>query len=1186
MARSPFQGTFQPNLRPTIAQSPDAIVRINGKTMLASCPKCARRFDLNKYVTSIQTNASIDSVPGSATISLSIPRHAVDDFYFDGKPIIALMSEVEIYAKGYYLVEGLPQYYPIFWGVVTELGDSYSSGSHSVSIQCADILHWWQIAQIAVNPAMTAPSGSLGRSLFGNVFTGMNPYDVIFTLAYQSFGDIVVGTGSLKQLMRENADTGTFTNALANVMGYWEQRFARMRSNLVLFGTKGVSIRGETLFAKYSPHQRRLDETGPQDPIIATAVRDAQGTGSAADAAFTFDPYSKDVVAYKTSYPNMGGGLDLVQSEYQTKLEIANVAKDCIGFEFFMDVSGDIVFKPPFFNLDVFDNKPVSWVQDADIISWEFSESDSEVVTMLQMEGSYGGAYDYGVDPLLTPRTTVTDYHLLAQYGWRTHQYNSEFIKDPQSVFMYGLDQLDRINSRRFAGSVTVPMRPELRLGFPVYVAPRDEMWYLTGISHSLSFGGQASTTLTLTAKRSKFVAPRGIGTLRFAPGTPDDGDKKQKNKDGQQDPVKQRAAEIAKSGKFVLDTVNAASMPNLDPKSGGAGADDPGAPLILRHPKTGRILGYPNVVMAYTRPFEPTPQQAKNVTGESKNTDGIRTMPDGNQQNIDAQEEALRRKISANRSDYLQGKYLNNAYQYGLNSAGVYIYAHDVTPGGAVSEALVLPRDNLDVTPDSGPITLNPSQSAFIRPVSDEHGFEVIGHFQYGRHVRLSDGQLITRDPNAKTNLASVTAQSALSGDLSAVLTAQSQGLVPAANGRFPDPGAYLSKMAPEDAQTAATLESGEPKYAPPDAYVGTAPLGSVEEKGFSSAEASQLSRALTLAEMAVLDSNTVPDENCVCMTGRADLAFMNFSNAYGSPLTSLAHEDTSYLDNLPDQPITVGVVPQAAAQLDTYNAQLTQAKSELNATNDRLAKDKQDLADLDNPLDSANPARMQVLARIESDEATAVELTKTISDLESKVPLAELNLTATKAKYSSSSGSIFNLSRSQVINRVDSYLVALYKTLDDAHQQYEKAIRGDLLPGAAADQSGLSADQRSPQSELAPPFFEPNRLTLGDPKAAAASVQTNANNIAAAWSNAAKTMKANAQRSQLTNQVNQDEASIARLTTTLNQLLAQQKASNVVIGIDVQKQLDTLQKQIDKLRQQVNDNQLKLQGLPTSNV
>src|SRR6185369_11935936 len=121
----------------------------------------------------------------------------------------------------------------------------------------------------------------------------------------------------------------------------------------------------------------------------------------------------------------------------------------------------------------------ISWIQDIGIIDWDFSDSESEVVTQIQLQGNYGGATDYGMPEEATPYTSVTDYHLLRKYGWRSRTFNSEFMADPQLMFYTGLDLLDRYNSKRFRGTVNIPCRPELRLGFPVYVAPLDQVWYI-----------------------------------------------------------------------------------------------------------------------------------------------------------------------------------------------------------------------------------------------------------------------------------------------------------------------------------------------------------------------------------------------------------------------------------------------------------------------------------------------------------------------------------------------------------------------------------------------------------------------------------------------------------------------------------------------------------------------------------
>lgn len=1155
MARSPFQGTFQPNARPTVATAPDAVVYINGEQEIQGCPQCSRTFNLNRYITSIQVDLSVESSPGSASISLSIPRHSIDDFYFDGNPVITAMMEVEIYAKGHFLVEGLPQYYPIFWGIVTEVSDNYSSGEHTVSIQCADILKWWELCVININPAYTVPSGQQGRSLTGNVFAQTNPFDIIFSLAQYSFGDVIVATGSMNAFVSESGQRNTFDAALGDMMAYWEKRFARMRSNLVLYGAAGVAVRGESLFQEY----QKTPGVSAKTPIASGAILRANG-----EEGLIFNPSSTTVSAYKQVVSN-AGQIDLWQSEFQTKLEIANVCKEAVGYEFYMDVTGDIVFKPPFYNLDVIGNKPVSWIQDIDVINWEFSESESEVVTQLQLQGNYGGTVDYGLPQEVTPMSSITDYHLLRKYGWRARPYNAEYTTSPHLMFLYGLDVLDRINSRRFRGSVTIPLRPELRLGFPIYIAPKDQIWYVSGISHSIQMGGQATTTVSLTAKRSKFIAPKGMGTLKLS-----SYDKQevvdQDVKNGEPRTFLFNTKALADSATFSLDVSGAIFMPPSSEALSDTSLTSPLDPLILRHPKTGRLVGYPNVVMAYTRPFDPSdagPQMGERPLS-APNPNIKKQLQDRARKNHAQQRAHIQDQYTSNLNDYLTDKYLNNRYQYGLNSAGVFIYAHDATGKGVINESMLIDHSKVVVKPESAGASPFPSKSVLIRPISDERGFEVVGHFQYGRRVMLRDGRLIMNEPNSQ---AQIDIQLSLSGGLSEMLTAQSQGLTTVTTG-YQDPARTLATLTMDDREQAAVPDAASGKFVNVgDNFVSTATLSSEEKQGSpTNVEASQLSRALTLAEMGVKDDNTHNDEDCVCLTGRADLAFMNFDYQVKT-LTGVSTEDSSNLvgqgssnvDGVRGQPINVGAIPQAQNKVNLNQAKVNSLQQLIGERlNEGIPEDPkqqaawaQDIADLQLQLRDA-----------ESDLETSQEF-----------------LTVVQGQYTNN-GSPLVKSGQELISRVDQFLTKLYQVLDESHQQFESAIRGELIPGQSGT-SGLSASQVNPPSEFAPPFSAPNRFQLGDPKAAAGAVQTNAQNIAKAWSTFGNSLKSDSEKKSLSTQISQDTASIARLTKTRDQLVAQKNAGVPVIGIDLSKQIDTVNSEIAKLQQQVSQNQAKLNGI-----
>jgi hypothetical protein len=59
----------------------------------------------------------------------------------------------------------------------------------------------------------------------------------------------------------------------------------------------------------------------------------------------------------------------------------------------------------------------------------------------------------------------------------------------------------------------TIPLRVELRPGYPVYINSIGAYYYIEGLSHSFQFGGQCTTTITGTAKRAKFHAPGNSGS-------------------------------------------------------------------------------------------------------------------------------------------------------------------------------------------------------------------------------------------------------------------------------------------------------------------------------------------------------------------------------------------------------------------------------------------------------------------------------------------------------------------------------------------------------------------------------------------------------------------------------------------------------------------------------------------------
>lgn len=177
------------------------------------------------------------------------------------------------------------------------------------------------------------------------------------------------------------------------------------------------------------------------------------------------------------------------------------------GFEFYQDVDGDFVFKPPMWNLDTSGSR-VYRIEDIDIINISFSEKEPQVTYMTCKGSHFKNLGGTGLENEWGVRGQYIDYRLVAQFGWRPGTYETAYFNDPKSMFFSAVNRMDVMNIGINSAQVTIPVRAELRPGYPVYIPYLDCYYYCNSFSHSHAVGGQCTTTLQLVGKRAKFFAP------------------------------------------------------------------------------------------------------------------------------------------------------------------------------------------------------------------------------------------------------------------------------------------------------------------------------------------------------------------------------------------------------------------------------------------------------------------------------------------------------------------------------------------------------------------------------------------------------------------------------------------------------------------------------------------------------
>lgn len=972
---SAWRGTWVPNRRQYVTLACDGYVSIQGQTSVVVCGECRRELDVNRYLTSFSTEGNVDSPPGGATVNLSIPDNEINDFYVDGELAIVEMMEIALFAKGYYTVGGYPQYYRIFWGMVSSVQKSWSNGQTNITINCKDMLRWWELTNVNINPAfLDANLSQAGFQLFQNKFAGANPYTVIIALAREAMGDFSLTTGSFLSFRPElGAENQVIAQYAKDIMAYWQLKFGNIWNNLVLYGTSGQAYTFTGSPANVSPVQVSREIFIAENQNLSL---------NSETSLFKIQPH--EIAAFKVEVPR-AGEVDFFQSEVQSKLSIALTARDQAGgYELYCDSTGDIVFKPPFYNLNVMPNKPLSWIHDHEIIDESITSSEQEVYTHVTSSGNaFGGVTDWGLnDEITTPRTGVIDWHLLKRYGWRRLDVQVEWAGNARRLFYHLLDHIDKVNSKRVSGTITIPLRPEIRMGFPVWVPKYDSFFYVTGVSHNYAPGGQATTTLTLTAKRSKFIAPKNIGFIVPSGSRPvtvtDPNTKKKETRN-----------EDTYTITFPSDVGATVGLTNTGQES------DFGGPAVIRDPRTGKLLGFPNAVMVYRQSLEGQILARILEQGGSKKASAPKKQ---DKKKAEGTEFSYQRvigdvftQLQSSRRAELIDRLRTHRYEAGMTNAGAYDYAHDSK--GVFKEFAVLPADRITwgegLGPDankqmataiktgediaiksqlsdadvvrlqkereealslfkeakrslaeikkeldeavkksppgpngevseeveelegfhaaavreierqstrvkdaeaavasaraSGSVKKLKSINVMIRPVSDEFGFEVIGHYRYGRGAFIDRGQvqiLSPNEPDARAVANQVNIQFAASGGL-ITDNPRLDNLGP----EVVDQAAAFEKMQPDDYRTGATFRGGN--YSSGDRLQDVNPTGqqtyddalntSVTKAGKAVyVESDALRRAVTLAELKPTTANGLDDvygadNKCACALGRA---------------------------------------------------------------------------------------------------------------------------------------------------------------------------------------------------------------------------------------------------------------------------------------------------------------------------
>ncbi len=530
--------------RSILKLAPDAFVTFMGRSEIKVAVKINKteNIDIKGGITSINISGGVEPGTGTCSMTVVCPQYeSLNQSYYITQPsgvkipFFESMMEFRVYGKGRFLdKDSKPIYYPVFWGFIASINESTAGSETSFNLTCKDMLGLWEYQTVNVVPSSVYQKLGGAGSIGVGVYRNMSSWEVILNLFREAGMENMI----YPSLVADKINTEWVTKdliaatyekmsgaALAYIhdLGVGKSNTDGKNdyvSNLEMFGVSGIDrldiastfvpVKAEAMQAM---EDERNDIKAETDENLLRERHQAGNPGNdmilvTKKSYSDFRPVCLDFDILGAAQPflnydNMKVGTEATR---WTKLETASFAANAVGFEFFLDLCGTFVFKPPFYNMDVTHNHYYN-IEAKDIISLDMSEDSTQIVTYIEAScpvQKYTNSTPWG--------NFHIDFSLLARFGVRERTITLLMGKTQAEARALACSEMAKSNANAFTANLVIPFRPELRLGYPVYIDHLDCFYYIKGISHSITFGGNATTTLTLSAKRTRVYD--GYGNL------------------------------------------------------------------------------------------------------------------------------------------------------------------------------------------------------------------------------------------------------------------------------------------------------------------------------------------------------------------------------------------------------------------------------------------------------------------------------------------------------------------------------------------------------------------------------------------------------------------------------------------------------------------------------------------------
>lgn len=527
--------------REIVKTAPDIVVYIDGLPYLINPYIYAGNqnytlVNFNDQVSAFSATYDVDNLKPSADVVVSVPNHLKYLYQAPGgNNIIESMSELQVFAKNYFpSPNGNSVYSRVFKGIISHVSHTDTGKSLEIQIQAQGILRFFEIMQIELNPSLLSNAERTAQALINNQ-GNLDPYQ---QLADTFLRGITFEGFQLNSLLQQRVAASDFAQAVkAGFINKWQQTLVGIRKDVHIFGYSFGSVLPADINGISNPDISK----GKMGPDYFAISDNTYGKNLESDPSH--DLYTSQIKGYLPDFRI--GTIQLLNGQIVTRMERIRTIVQSIGMEAFQDINGEIIVKPPLYNLDVTNITPLPTVssistsssptanaaqaanvnqkfteqhnpfivQLVEILSENETEDEQAIrCTRMSVQGDWSTQFHAGEGTQnLRAVASHIDIPKLTKFGLREEPARSlNWIRDSDkfAMYTYAVSEMNRANRGYRTYQITIPIRPELHLGFPMYFPHKDMYGYIRSVGISYQMGGEATMNILLDTLRKRPLFP------------------------------------------------------------------------------------------------------------------------------------------------------------------------------------------------------------------------------------------------------------------------------------------------------------------------------------------------------------------------------------------------------------------------------------------------------------------------------------------------------------------------------------------------------------------------------------------------------------------------------------------------------------------------------------------------------